>query len=363
MALFKPPKTPEEITALTVGKVRKEYNFMADNYSKLLNKKYLLCPKCGEFRICQDYKSEFYRDKRWTLGYFPICKDCLKLMAEQRSSHREKSKECKESVQKVLRLMDRPYIDDWYVQCVNNVRDQNSDAGLFDEHPSAFASYIRGISSLPQFSGFKCWEDSDFGTTESIDGDADSKAKLVKKTIEEGKKRFGLGYSDADYMFLENEYQDWIGRYECSTKAQELVFQSIALTTLQRDKCIRAGKPTKDLDKTIQDWLDTGNLKPKQNSLDPLSDAQTLGTLIQKYEQERPLPEIDPELQDVDKIGKYIEVFFRGHLCKVLGIKNRFSHMYEAEMQRYTVEKPEYEGEDDDSETIFDKLMGGLEDG
>ena len=89
-----------------------------------------------------------------------------------------------------------------------------------------------------------------------------------------------------------------------------------------KKKAIKEGKSTKDLDAQQQNWLDTGNLKPKQNTMDTLSEAQTLGTLIQKYEETRPLPEIDEELKDCDKIGLYIDAFYRGHSCKMLGIKN-----------------------------------------
>lgn len=362
MAKLRQAKTPQEITALTVGKVRKEYNALAEDYNRVIEEDVLLCPKCNEFKSTKS-GSDFYRDERWKIGWFPICKDCLKLMAEQRSSHREKSKECKESVQKVLRLMDRAYVDDWYEQCVRNVTDRNSEAGVFDENPSAFASYIRGLSSLPQFNKYKCWEDSDFGDCKSIDIDPVEEAKIVKSTVKEGRKRFGDGYSDGELMFLENEYQDWISRYECSTKAQELVFQSIALTTLQRDKCIRSGKPTKDLDKTIQDWLDTGNLKPKQNNMDAFSEAQTLGTLLQKYEEERPLPKLDPSHEDIEHWGMYIDAFYRGHACKMFGIKNRFSNLYEKVMSKFTVSLPDYTDEEEDSETVFDKIFGGNEDG
>lgn len=361
MAKLRQAKTHEEITRLTVGKVRRAYEDLAEDYNRLIEQHVMLCPKCNEYKTTRG-GSDFYRDERWATGWFPICKDCLKLMAEQRSSHREPSRECKESVQKVLRLMDRAYVDVWYEQCVRNVTDKNSDAGVFDEHPSAFASYIRGLVSLPNFANYKCWEDSDFGDAKSIDSDFVEEAKIVKTTVKDGRKRFGDGYSDADLMFLENEYKDWVSRYECNTKAQELVFQSIALARLQRDKLMRNGKPTKDLDKTIQDWLDTGNLKPKQNTMDAFSEAQTFGTLIQKYEEERPLPKIDPELEDIDKIGLIVDVFFRGHTCKMVGLKNRFSNIYERIMAKYTVKMPEYD-EDTDSEVIFEKLFGDKDDG
>lgn len=366
MARLRQAKTEDEIKALTVGKVRKEYNALANDYNRMIEQKVLLCPRCNEYKNAKPSSSatytDFYRDTRWATGVFPVCKDCLKLMAEQRSSHREKSKECKESVQKVLRFMDRAYVDGWYEQCVKNVNDKNADAGVFEEHPSAFGSYMRGLSSLPQYSSYKTWEDSDFGETLSIDEEIVEKTKIVKSTIKDGRKRFGNSYSDEEIMFLENEYKDWISRYECSTKAQEEVFLGLAMVKLQRHLAIKKGLPTKDLDKSYQDWLDAGNLKPKQNSMDTFSEAQTLGTLIQKYEEERPLPKIDPELDDVDKIGRYIDTFFKGHICKVLGIKNNFSNCYENEMKKYTVKPPKAE-EDEDSEAIFDKIFGGNKDG
>ena len=363
MAKLRQAKTDEEMKHLTVGKVRREYYQLSEDYNRILEQKVMLCPKCNEYKNSNPNTNlDFYRDSRWASGYFPVCKDCLKLMAEQRKSHREQSKECKESVQRVLRFMDRAYIDDWYVQCVQNVRDQNADAGIFDEHPSAFASYIRGLSSLPQFSKYVCWEDSIFGDDGSVDDKVEETGKIVKSTVVEGKKHFGSTFSDEDLMFLETEYRDWIARYECNTKAQEKVFRGLCMNELQRMNAIKKGLPTKDLDKAYQDWLDAGNLKPKQNTMDTFSEAQTLGTLIQKYEEERPLPKIDPDLEDVDKIGLYIDSFFKGHICKVLGIKNRFFNIYENVMKKYTVSSPQYD-EEEDSEAIFDKVFGSSTDG
>ena len=119
----------------------------------------------------------------------------------------------------------------------------------------------------------------------------------------------------------------------------------------------RKGQSTKDLDKTYQELLATGNLQPRQNTMETLSEAQTLGTLIAKWETERPLPEIDPELEDVDKIGRYIDVFFRGHMAKLLGLKNSLSHIYQRFMDKYTVKRPEYDG-DESSEALFDAIFG-----
>ncbi len=107
--------------------------------------------------------------------------------------------------------------------------------------------------------------------------------------------------------------------------------------------------------------MNTANITPKQTGMDAFADAQTLGTLIQKWEETRPLPEIDPELEDVDKIGTYIDVFFRGHTSKMLGIQNKFSNIYEKFMARFTVKPPTYE-DDEDSEALFNKVFGSVED-
>lgn len=72
----------------------------------------------------------------------------------------------------------------------------------------------------------------------------------------------------------------------------------------------------------------------------------------------RPIPEPADEWKDVDGIVKYITVWFIGHLCHMLKIDNRYSEMYDAEIHKYTVNKPEYE-EDSDTEEIFDDLFGG----
>lgn len=275
-------------------------------------------------------------------------------MVEQREKDDDPPNETKESVQAVLKLMDRVYDDDFYSDCVKGALD-----GMKEKNKqSPFAVYITAVFALPQFKG-KTWKDSTFGEQ----GEAGSEdVRLSQKTIKSARKRFGSGYTDEEYMFLENEYQDFIQRYECNTKAQEIVFKNLSMAELTQRKLITQGKSTKDIDAQIQSWMKSGAIEPRQNSLDALSEAQTFGTLIQKFEEERPLPQIDPELQDVDKIARYVDTYYKGHMCKMLEIDNNFSHLYEDEMRKYTVDKPQYDDEED-SEGIFAKIFGAQLDG
>ncbi len=350
VATLRQPRTEKEIRKLSVNNVREEYINLSVDYNRIINNDVLLCPKCGKW---QATTTSFYMDKKYVTDRFPICKRCIMAMVEQRERDDDEPNETKESVQKVLQLMDKVYDDEFYDSCVKGALD-----GMQEKtRNSPFATYITSILSLPNWKGMT-WKDSKFGDS----ADTPDEIRLNQKTIKAAKKRFGSGYTNEELMFLEGEYQDWQSRYECNTKAQEEVFENLAICKLLKRKALTAGKPTKDIDAQITNWMNTGAVQPKQNSMDAFSDAQTFGTLIQKFEEERPCPEIDPDFQDVDKIARYIDTYYKGHMCKMLEIDNNFSHLYEEEMRKYTVDKPQYDDEED-SESIFAKIFGAQLDG
>ena len=107
----------------------------------------------------------------------------------------------------------------------------------------------------------------------------------------------------------------------------------------------------------MQNLLGSLNIKPNQKTASELTDNLTFGQLIDRWEQEQPIPEPQGEFKDPDKIGLLIDVFFKGHLSKMMGLKNAFSATYEKFISKYTVKKPEYD-EDTDSEALFDKIFG-----
>ena len=58
----------------------------------------------------------------------------------------------------------------------------------------------------------------------------------------------------------------------------------------------------------------------------------------------------------MDGIVRYISIWFLGHLCKMLGIKNTYCKLYEDEMARLKVER--LESEDEDDEGAFNDIFG-----
>ena len=135
------------------------------------------------------------------------------------------------------------------------------------------------------------------------------------------------------------------------------MFIRLCFKKLEIRRATIQGKPTKDLDESYQKLMSTANITPRQNSLDTLSEGKSVGQLIQKWEVERPIPECDPALKDVDHIGQYISVFFTGQMAKMMNLKNSLQHIYESFMRKFTVTRPEYQ-EDDDSEELFYKIFG-----
>ena len=250
----------------------------------------------------------------------------------------------------MLQKMDLPYIDSLYESLCADVANEINEKNK----KSPFLAYLPPIKSLPNWKG-KTYADSEF--EDGVVSDEDEEINENSRILKSAKKRFGNSYTNSELIFLENEYQDWTRRYQCENKAQELLFKRVCFKELDIDKAQKEGKDTKELDKTLQELLGSLNLKPSQNSSNTLTEAKTFGQLIEKWENEKPIPEPEDDFKDVDKIGLYIDVFFKGHLAKMMGLKNGFTSLYEKFMQKYTVNKPEYD-EDSDSEILFEQIFG-----
>lgn len=356
MANLKPPMSEEEVKKAGVANVRIAYNKLASDYNKMLENDLLLCPKCNTW---QKADTAFYFDKEYATNRYPICKRCIQLEVEQRKSDREEPNETKDSVKKVLQKMDRIFDENFYDECVKGALD-----GVKEKNrQSPFATYITAIQSLPNWKDNKTgkpkgWSESIFlDDTEQSAEDINENSRIIKAA----RKRFGTEYSLADLYFLETQYEDWVSRYACESKAQELLFQRIAHTQLAIEKAQRSGKDTDKLDKTLQDLMGSNAIKPASSNSNSLTEAKTFGQLIQKWEAEEPIPQPDPEFQDVDKMGLWVDVFFKGHLSKMMGLKNAFSSLYEKFINKYTVTKPQYD-EDADTESLFDRIFGSAMD-
>lgn len=318
------------------------------------------CLSCGnECKADELYcsKSELYKFKK----KIPYCRDCLNKIYEYYSDKYKnlgyKNPERK-AIERICMALDVYYSDATYESALNIKRTTMPDTSIV-------ALYFKQVH-LTQYGARK---DYDSTINERYMQNSNDDLAVFSKSeqsvrydneIEEASKFFGSGFSDDDYMFLKEQYEDWTTRHECETKSQEEIFKRICFKQLEILKATRLGLDTKDLDATFQKLLETAKLQPKQNSSESNSNAQTFGMLIDKWENTRPIPEIDEELRDVDKIGLYLDTFFKGHLARMMNLKNGASDLYTKTMNKYTVKKPEYK-DDEDNEALFDAIFGNVD--
>lgn len=309
------------------------------------------CFCCGkEYVDTSFYKShsKFFE----STGKLPYCKQCIERLY-QHYYERYVNDGCLtpeiNSIKRLCMIFDIYYSEKAFIDAMEDVKRRNLNI-------SSMGAYMKMIQ-LSQYKG-KTYDNTIIDEELADLSDKAPISYFNDINIDDKIIMFwGTGFTEEDYKFLQREYNDWVARHECKTKAQEEVFKRLCFKQLEILKATRRGEDTKDLDYTFQKLLDTAKLQPKQNSGDAMADNQTFGTLIDKWENERPLPDIDEELKDVDKIGLYLDVFFKGHLAKMMGLKNGFSRLYSEYMKKYTVEKPEYES-DEDSEALFDAIFG-----
>lgn len=318
-------------------------------------KENIKCLYCGKEKAETNFyrtNSEFYKDTK----KLPYCKECIEELY-QKHYERYVADKChypeKKAIKRLCMFFDVYWVEDVFHIAADRIKNSKSEL--------SFIGQYMAVIQLAQYNNKKQTYENTLSYEEKVNFTEYYSKRNSKKKIEIDEKTrefFGDGFTDDDYNFLKTQYDDWVTRHECQTKAQEEVFKRICFKQLEILKATRLGEDTKDLDSTFQKLLDTAKLQPKQNAGDAISDAQTFGTLIDKWENTRPLPEIDEELRDIDKIALYIDAFYKGHICKMLNKKNAFSNLYSTVMKKFTVNKPEYKSDEDyDSELIFDKML------
>ena len=321
------------------------------------------CLCCGrDYDIKNFYSSNsiLYKIK----GKIPYCKSCISLI------YNEFLQECKtrgyrnpeqKATQRICMSLDLYYSDALFENAMNDYV-KNKDSS---NNELSFMSFYIRHAKLTQYSNknYNSTILEDYQDTKknqklmSTFNDNDWKQDAI---VEKASKFFGAGLNRDDYLFLQNEYDDWTARHECQTKAQEEVFKAICFNRWKAHKANIAGEDTKDLDRTFKDLLDTGKLQPKQSKENDIlsTDKRTLGEMTAIWEDMilQPVPAPQGHLADIDHI-KELDGFIRGHTCKAVGIPNFYSETYSKLMKQFTVTKPQYE-DDYDSETAFDNIFG-----
>lgn len=344
IAYMKQAKTEDELKGVTLTNLRKEYIKLAEDYNKLMNLDVIYCPICGTFKA----SSQFYSSKKTKSGFNHCgCKECLLNLATDIDNKTKVRTDNREKTIEVFKMLDLPFVDSVYKSQLQLLADNVAEK----QRSTAYAQLLTLVKSLPQYYD-KTFANSEF----DYDGDIlglSTNRKPRKEII----KLFGSGFTTEDYLYLQDQYDDWKSRVQIDTKPQETYLVQVCFILLDIFKARKNGKDPDKLVKSLNEALQAANWQPRQNVSNTSSDTLTFGQLIEKWEQEEAIPPVDPDLEDLDNMKTYIDVFFKGHLAKMMGLKNAYSQEYDDYMEQYTVNKPQYD-DDDVSDAIYSTLFG-----
>lgn len=334
------PKSPAQVRKLSADKLRLEYSELAEEFDKLIKHETVLyCAKCNSYHS----KDDFYASDEFATGRFPICKDCIIEMATDYDNRLEVAVDNRDKLMRVFHMLNLPYSDEAYRTFKEKAEDGKSVA-------RTMIAQIQGWAAMHG----KTWNDSVMTTPAEVSVPSEG-CREIRAEI---KKIFGSGFTEEDYLFLQDQYDDWRARTQVDSKSQETYVQQICLQLLDIDKDRKSNKDTTNKIKALDVLMNSANLQPKQNVANAATDALTFGQLIEKWENEKPISEPSEEFKDVDGIGKYIRVWFTGWLSKALGLRaNVFTTEFDKEVSQYEVSRPEY-GDDDDVSSIYNEIFG-----
>lgn len=323
------------------------------------------CYKCGaDYSRRKGYFPVSYALQHKGVGHIPVCKECIDNMY---NTYLAQCNDAKSAVRQMCRKLDL-----YWSESVYEIVSRKSTTRTM------MTQYIAKINSV-SFAG-KSYDDtlSEEGTlwsftdnnivedVEPVEEEPQSEQYDTSDISEEDLAFWGAGYSPSMYDILSKKFEYYKSRFyngaEVDLGTERLLRQACILeATIDRDSA--AGRSVEKSVNTLNTIFGSLNLKPtqKKDDGDASIDNTPFGVWIRRWENQRPIPEPDPELQDVDGIVRYISIWYLGHLCKMLGIKNTYCKLYEEELTKMRIERPEYEDEDD--ETIFNDIFGSDDSG
>lgn len=277
----------------------------------------LTCTSCGKDKDLDHYYSSYSPFHKNT-GKLHVCKEC----------YWEFIGDDVNKLKVALRMIDKPFI-------IDLLRSSHEEAERGNKN--AIKLYMKNIGML-QYKGFT-WDDSDFDGFQAnrnslnIDNVVSEPFEIDNEII----KYWGKGYLDLEYEFLEDERIKLMSSFECPDYGMEMIMRDICFINLDIEKVrqerkTNSGTEITKLIKTRSDLMNDANMKPIQSTGADASDQVTFGTLIKKWENERPIPK---PLED--EMKEYIDTFMVGHLAKMEGLNNEATDKYDKAISEYTI--------------------------
>ena len=279
-----------------------------------------ICTACGEEKA-QNVGFYISRSKLYKFndGRMPICKECLsKLFKELQAKYSDEVK----ALYHLCMLFDI-YFDKDLVAKSSNMEKFSSDDNLLK-------SYMKNVNSLNQYK-FKDSMSSDCivlddnlikEEKENIEEDIYEEREMTPELKKLCLKRWGSGYSDEDYLYLEDNYAEFYEAHAHDTPAERMLLMNITKTLLEGEKSRKSGdkKGYENMLKLVSSMLTDAAIKPSQKKTMGDEVGECFGVFIENLEKNEPVNEAIDEFADVDNIGKLIDRQFVKNFAKVFGL-------------------------------------------
>ena len=325
-----------------------------------VNSTNVVCTRCGKsYSRRKGYFAVNYGNSYKGIGHLSICKDCVD---DIYNGYLSQCNSVKDAVRQTCRKLDIY----WNEKTFDIVEKKTATRTIM-------TGYLSKITSV-SYAG-KSYDDTlseegklwDFTKENIIEIEPEPEETVEVNTVEENIPKeiisfWGKGYTAEDYEELETSRAQWLSSFTDSGSigiAMQKIIKQICLLELDMDKERFSGSaPSEKTYKAYTDLLGSANLKPVQKQKED-NDTQLyntpMGVWLDRFEDKRPLP----DKYDDSSLLKYIFIWL-GHTLRMLGKKNAYTQLYQEEIDRLRVERPEYEDEEDEA-VMIDYFNSGTE--
>ena len=311
-----------------------------------------ICGRCGTAygRRKGNFAVSYAKSHRG-IGYLPICKNCLEDLF---NTYLAQCEDTKKVVRQMCRKLDLYWSEHVYEMSINKSATRTvmtTYLAKLNTNTYAGRSYDDTLSEEGILWSF----DKTDSITEPIQTDIVEECDDEEDVSEETKLFWGAGYTPSMYRQLDERLAYWksgLPEDIDSDIGAEAIIKQICFLVIDINRERAKGKNIDKLVSAFNTLIGSLNLKPsqKKEDLDSSITNTPLGVWLYRYENERPLPKVEDE----NAIRKTVFTWM-GHVCKMLGKKNAYVKLYEDEINRLRVERPEFE-DDDDEEFMMDLI-------
>lgn len=327
-----------------------------------------ICSRCG--RIYKRQRNNFPISHSPLFmrngGYMPLCNTCLDELFEH---YKDVLGDEKEAIRRMCLKLDIYWNPELYAMInkssttVSRMKSYISKTNLLKYSGKSYDDTIDEEATAVDINRAAMMAE-EYGVDDSLLNRPMASPVPVKMPDADTVLFWGAGFTPEFYTELNLRYERWTGKLKKPLDpGTEALYKQICIAEATINKNIVNGKSVEQAQTSLNNLLGSLNIKPNQKREDEEAlgiDTTPLGVWAKRWEDKRPIPEDDPEMKDSYGVIKYISTWLYGHLSKMLGMKSIYSKLYDDEIARIRVERPEFEGEDD--ETVFNEVFSSDDD-